>query len=222
MNLIAHRLKSGLSLALVKTLGGASMFVVLAMAAFSANAQQLAGKVIGVKDGDTVVILDSEKRSHDVRLAGIDAPEKAQPFGQRAKEHLSDTVFGKQVVIEGSKIDRYGRRVGKVIVNGSDANLAQVRNGFAWHYKEYEREQSANDRKLYTDAENAARSARLGLWRDNVPTPPWDWRHGNKNADKQKLADLQTTECPCSGTSLCTGSRGGQFCIKPNGKKQYQ
>jgi endonuclease YncB( thermonuclease family) len=198
-----------------------ALIVLLGFAGF-ATAQPLSGKVIGVKDGDTVVLLDAEKRSHDIRLAGIDAPEKAQPFGQRSKEHLSDTVFGKQVTVEGGKTDRYGRRVSKVIVNGSDANLAQVRNGFAWHYKEYEREQSTTDRKLYADAESAARSARLGLWRDNAPTPPWDWRHGEKSADKQKLAAQQGGECPCGGATLCTGSRGGQFCIKPNGKKQYQ
>jgi endonuclease YncB( thermonuclease family) len=187
-----------------------------------ATAQPLTGKVIGVKDGDTVVVLDAERRRHDIRLAGIDAPEKAQPFGQRSKEHLSDAVFGKPVVVEGGKVDKYGRRVAKIIVNGMDANLEQIRAGFAWHYKEYEREQSTTDRKLYADAESAARSARLGLWRDNAPTPPWEWRHGDKSADKQKMAVQQSGECPCGGPALCTGSRGGQFCVKPNGKKQYQ
>jgi endonuclease YncB( thermonuclease family) len=186
------------------------------------DADTLKGKVIGVKDGDTVVLLDSQKQSHDIRLAGIDAPEKSQPFGQRAKEHLSDTVFGKQVLIEGNKIDKYGRRVGKVLVNGADANLEQVRAGFAWHYKEYEREQSSADRKLYADAEIAARTAKSGLWRDNAPTPPWDWRHGNKTADTQKVAAQQVAACPCGGSSFCTGPRGGEFCMKPNGKKQYQ
>jgi endonuclease YncB( thermonuclease family) len=199
-------------------------FALLAVLGFAGQttAQPLTGKVIGVKDGDTVVVLDAEKRSHDIRLAGIDAPEKAQPFGQRSKEHLSDTVFGKQVMVEGGKIDKYGRRVGKIVANGVDANLAQVRAGFAWHYKEYEREQSTTDRKLYADAESAARSARLGLWRDSAPTPPWEWRHGDKSADKKKMAAQQGGECPCGGVTLCTGSRGGQFCIKPNGKKQYQ
>jgi endonuclease YncB( thermonuclease family) len=200
-----------------------SIFALIVLLGFTgfAAAQPLSGKVIGVKDGDTVVVLDAEKRSYDIRLAGIDAPEKAQPFGQRSKEHLYDTVFGKQVTVEGGKIDKYGRRVAKIMVNGADANLAQVRAGFAWHYKEYEREQSTTDRKLYADAESAARSARLGLWRDNAPTPPWEWRHGDKSADKKEMAAQQGGECPCGGVTLCTGSRGGQFCIKPNGKKQY-
>jgi endonuclease YncB( thermonuclease family) len=155
------------------------VFVVLVAAlgfAQWATAQQLSGKVIGVKDGDTVVVLDAEKRSHDIRLAGIDAPEKAQPFGQRSKEHLSDTVFGKRVEVVGSKIDRYGRTVGKIMVGAADANLAQVRAGMAWHYKEYQREQSSADRLAYSAAEDAARSSRVGLWRDPSPTPPWDWR----------------------------------------------
>jgi endonuclease YncB( thermonuclease family) len=125
-------------------------------------------------------------------------------------------------VIEGNKFDKYERRVGKVLVNGIDANLPMIQAGLAWHYKEYERDQSMTDRKLYSDAEIAARSARLGLWRDNAPTPPWEWRHGNKSADKQKMAAQQSAECPCGGVTLCTGSRGGQFCVKPNGKKQYQ
>lgn len=186
-----------------------------------ASAQGLVGKVIAVKDGDTVVVLDDQKRSHDVRLAGIDAPEKAQPFGQRSKEHLSDRVFGKRVEVVGNKIDRYGRTVGKIMVGASDANLEQVRSGMAWHYKKYDGEQSASDRVAYTAAENAARNARAGLWRDSSPTPPEDWRQGDKAADAQKMAAQQSTACPCGGAASCVGSRGGQFCLKPNGKKQY-
>lgn len=168
-----------------------------------------------------MVVLDAQHHSYDVRLAGIDAPEKAQPFGQRSKEHLSDSVFGKQVKVVGNKTDKYGRTVGKIMVNGFDANLEQVRSGFAWHYKEYAREQSAEDRTTYAAAEVAARAKRIGLWYDSVPTPPWEWRHGNKAADNQKVAAQQSVECPCGGAALCTGSRGGHYCIKPNGKKQY-
>ena len=107
-----------------------------------------------------MVVLDAQHHNYDVRLAGIDAPEKAQPFGQRSKEHLSDSVFGKQVEVVGNKTDKYGRTVGKIMVNGFDANLEQVRSGFAWHYKEYAREQSAEDRTTYAAAEVAARAKR--------------------------------------------------------------
>lgn len=184
-------------------------------------ADTLVGKVIGVSDGDTIDVLDKSKTTHRIRLSGIDAPEKAQPFGQRSKEHLSDSVFGKQVEVVGNKIDKYGRTVGKIMVNGVDANLEQVRSGFAWHYKEYAREQSAEDRTTYAAAEVDARAKRIGLWHDPLPTPPWEWRHGNKAGDNQKIATQQSVECPCSGELLCTGSKGGHFCIKPNGKKQY-
>ena len=133
-------------------------------------------KVVGVTDGDTVTVLDASKTQHTIRLAGIDAPEKKMPFGQSAKEHLSDLVFSKDVKVETSKKDRYGRSVGNIFVDGRDANLAMVTAGMAWHYKQYEREQSASDRQLYASAEEQARSLRAGLWRDDNPTPPWEYR----------------------------------------------
>lgn len=86
----------------------------------AAAGQLLTGKVIGVVDS----VLDASRTTHRIRLSGIDAPEKAQPFGQRSKAHLSDLVFGKQVEVVAGKSDKYGRTVGKVVVNGMDANLA--------------------------------------------------------------------------------------------------
>ena len=100
-----------------------TLLFILACIAIEVGAATLKGKVIGISDGDTVDVLDSSKTTHRIRLAGIDAPEKAQPFGQRSKEHLSDSVFGKQVEVHGGKIDKYGRTVGKILVNGFDANL---------------------------------------------------------------------------------------------------
>ena len=98
------------------------------------------------------------------------------PFGQRSKQSLSELVYGKFAVVEGEKNDRYGRLVGKVLVNGLDANLAQIRAGMAWHFKQYQREQSATDRQAYSAAEDAAKSNKLGLWAENDPIAPWDWR----------------------------------------------
>jgi endonuclease YncB( thermonuclease family) len=72
---------------------------------------------------------------------------------------------------------KYRREVGKVLVDGVDANLEQIKRGMAWHYKAYEHEQSTYDRKVYADAENEARAAGLGLWADADPVPPWDFRH---------------------------------------------
>ena len=181
-------------------------------------ADTITGKVVGVSDGDTITVLDVAKVQHKIRLMGIDAPEKAQPFGQRSKQHLSDLVFAKQVKIESDKVDKYGRTVGKVIVNGTDANLEQIRAGLGWHYKKYQKEQSQVDRVTYANAETTAKSQKLGLWADAKPTPPWEWRHGGKD---QPSAQSESSGCPCGGASFCSGPRGGQYCVAPNGKKKY-
>jgi endonuclease YncB( thermonuclease family) len=144
----------------------------------SASAATLVGQVVGVTDGDTVTVLDEQRQQHKVRLAGIDAPEKKQPFGQRSKESLSDAVFGKTVSVEWDKFDRYGRIVGKIIVDAKDVNLSQVEAGLAWWYQKYSAEQSISDRRLYAQAEDEARRGRLGLWSESEAEPiaPWDFR----------------------------------------------
>jgi endonuclease YncB( thermonuclease family) len=152
----------------------------LVLVALTCHTATIDGRVVGVADGDTITVLDADKVQHKIRLSGIDAPEKKQPYGQRSKESLSDLVFDKPVTIETDKRDKYQREVGKVLVGGMDANLEQVTRGMAWHYKAYEREQPPNDRKLYAAAENASKAARRGLWADADPTPPWDFRHRGK------------------------------------------
>lgn len=151
----------------------------------SASAETIQGKVIRVADGDTITVLDQSQIQHKIRLSGIDAPEKGMPFGQKSKEHLSKLVAGKQVSVETTKLDRYGRNVGKVLVNGLDANLAQVEAGLAWHYKAYEREQSVTDRQVYGEAEDRAREAKKGLWLDREPVPPWEWRRRKEIANRE-------------------------------------
>lgn len=143
-------------------------------------AATLQGQVVGISDGDTVIVLDSTNTQFKIRLMGIDAPEKKQPFGQRSKQFLSDLVFNKDVTIEYSKKDKYGRTVGKITVGGVDANLEQIKAGFAWHYKKYQREQTADDRLVYAQAEELARVQKVGLWAEPNPVPPWDWRKQNK------------------------------------------
>lgn len=158
-------------------------------ALFSASAigVELNGKVIGVSDGDTITVLDSDRQQHKIRLSGIDAPEKKQPFGQRSKEHLSQLVFGKLVVVEWSKKDRYQRIVGKVLVAAPactsqecpktlDAGLAQVTDGLAWWYRQYAKEQPEQDRHRYEFAEREAKTNRVGLWVEKEPMAPWEWR----------------------------------------------
>lgn len=149
---------------------------ILLLANGFATAETIQGKVVRVADGDTITVLDQAKTQHKIRLSGIDAPEKGMSFGQKSKQHLSDLVAGHVVTVETTKIDRYKRNVGKVLVDGQDANLAQVEAGFAWHYKAYQREQSPADRMSYSLAEERAREAKKGLWLDREPVPPWDWR----------------------------------------------
>ena len=132
--------------------------------------------MVGISDGDTVTVQDNLHARHRIRLAGIDAPEKAQPYGDASKRHLSDLVFGEVVTVEYEKHDRYGRIVGKIMKNGHDASLEQLRAGLAWHYKQYQREQSRADRNAYAEFEHEARQAHAGLWRDRIPVPPWTWR----------------------------------------------
>ena len=136
------------------------------------------GRVVSVEDGDTIIVLDDSNRAFKIRLAGIDAPEDGQAFGNRSKENLADEVFGKEVTIEWAKRDRYRRIVGKVLLDGRDVCLEQVRGGMAWHYKYYQAEQTPEDRGLYADAEDGARTARRGLWVDANPVPPWEFRRG--------------------------------------------
>lgn len=147
-------------------------------------AATLQGRVIAVSDGDTVKVLDQSNTEWKIRLMGIDAPEKRQAFGNSSKSNLSDLVFGKPVTVEYSKKDKYGRTVGKIRVNGIDANLEQVKAGLAWHYKKYEKEQSEEDRDTYAREEDQARTRQRGLWRDAAPEPPWDWRKAKKRKAK--------------------------------------
>lgn len=145
-------------------------------APFDAIAESYTGRVVAIADGDTVTVLDATETQHKVRLAGIDAPEKRQPFGQVSRQYLAEAIFGRVVTVDWSKRDRYGREVGKILIEGRDVNLGQIQAGLAWHYKQYEREQSPRDRAVYAAAEEAARQAQRGLWREPDAIPPWTFR----------------------------------------------
>ncbi|SFM64472.1 thermonuclease family protein [Nitrosomonas communis] len=137
-----------------------------------AVAQEHIGRVVGVSDGDTITILDDRKQQIKVRLAEIDTPESAQPYGSRAKQELSRLVYGKTISVKVQDTDRYGRKVGRVYTDDIDVNAEMVRLGAAWVYREY-----ASDQNLYA-LERQAKQNRAGLW--NLPEaqqiPPWEWR----------------------------------------------
>ena len=142
----------------------------------AAWAERWVGKVVGVADGDTVTVLDAQQRRHRIRLLGIDAPEQNQAFGQKSKQSLSEQVFGHEVTVESTHKDRFDRLVGKLWLHDVDVNLVQIQRGMAWHFKHYARDQLPADRSRYDHAEQQARQARLGLWQDADPMPPWQFR----------------------------------------------
>jgi endonuclease YncB( thermonuclease family) len=139
-------------------------------------AQTITGKVVGVSDGDMITVLDEQKRQHKIRLEGIDAPESAQAFGSRAKQSLSDLVFGKVVTVTSSKKDRYGRVLGKVTLDGKDINKEQINRGMAWFNFPYEGELPDNVAVPYKLTYMLARQKKLGLWADASPVEPWNFR----------------------------------------------
>lgn len=146
----------------------------------AAGAQTLNGRVIRVADGDTITVLDATNTQHRIRLEGIDAPESHQAFGSQSKQSLAQMIFDQDVTVIYQKTDQYGRLVGKILFGGRDINLEQVKSGMAWHYKEYQREQTVADRELYASAENEARAARRGLWLDADPVEPSAFRKEEK------------------------------------------
>lgn len=150
--------------------------LLLAFGSLVASAETITGRVVAVSDGDTLTVLDASLQQFKIRLAGIDAPEKGQPFGNRAKESLSEMVFNKQVMVEFNKEDRYRRKVGKVQHEGADVNLELVKKGMAWHYTAYAKEQAVADRNAYANGEAEAKAQRRGLWREDTPSAPWEFR----------------------------------------------
>ena len=150
-----------------------------------ANAD-ITGIVVSVTDGDTIKVLDQNSVQHKVRLTGIDAPERGQPFGQASKKYLAALVSGKEVFVESNKNDRYGRVLGKVWVQPADcsscgktldANHAQLLAGMAWWYRYYAKQQSPEDRGRYESAEDEAKARGWGLWAEASPVNPYDWRN---------------------------------------------
>jgi endonuclease YncB( thermonuclease family) len=149
---------------------------VLICSALIANAEILNGTVVGISDGDTITVLDKLSKQHKVRLMGIDAPEKSQAFGNQAKQTLSNYIYKKEVNVEYKKLDKYKRIVGKVTLNGQDICLKMIVDGMAWHYTEYDKEQSKTDRDLYREAEAKAREMKVGLWHQADAVKPSEFR----------------------------------------------
>lgn len=159
----------------------AFLILIACSIASSAMADTITGKVVSIADGDTLTILDGANAQHKVRLAQIDAPETShgknkpgQPFGNDSKQSLAQLTFGKVVTASCGDTDRYGISVCGISVDGIDVNREQVQRGMAMVYEKY-----ASDRTLYND-QKAAQVSKLGVWAEESPTPPWEWRRAQK------------------------------------------
>ena len=159
--------------------GGVRGFFALLLIAWCASsvAETLSGTVVYVADGDTISVLAESGKLVRVRIAGIDAPERQQPYGAEAKSFLVKELSDKVVVLDVSKTDRYGRWLARVSHDGRDIGLGAIEAGLAWHYVKYAHEQAKDLREAYSAAESIARAKKLGIWGDLRPIPPWDWRH---------------------------------------------
>lgn len=134
-----------------------------------------------VHDGDTVLVQTSA-RKFSVRLAEIDAPELAQPFGPQSRDALRARLMNREVIVVWSKHDKYFRRIGKILLHGEDINLAEVRDGMAWHYKAFAWDQPLEDRTRYARTETRAKAKLRGLWTQTSPEEPWAYRKRTKPA----------------------------------------
>lgn len=143
----------------------------------NAPSASLQGRVVGVQDGDTLELLDASSQTHRVRLAFIDAPEHAQPYGTRARQHLAQLVFGKQITVKVNGEDKYGRVLGEVSQAGRDISAEQLAAGLAWHYVHYaQRDQTPAHFQRYQQLQAEARQQGTGLWQQARPQAPWDYR----------------------------------------------
>jgi endonuclease YncB( thermonuclease family) len=143
---------------------------------------EIQGKIERVVDGDTVVFLSATGQRIRLRLAGIDAPEMAMPYGGLAKNMLIQLVGASDVTVHATKLDRFGRAIAKVIAKDGDVNLALINQGLAWHYKRYAHEQTASDADAYAQTENEAKAREAGLWKETRPVPPWAYRACRKKS----------------------------------------
>ena len=142
----------------------------------------LEGRAVGVADGDAITLLVRNRQQYRIRLTGIDAHEKAQPYGQRSKQYLADLAFGKDTKADCHKVDRHDRDVCTVFVNGQDVGLAQLetRDWRGGSRRKYAHEQLPRERIDYEAAEDRAAADLIGLWQDKNPLPPWEWRHKHR------------------------------------------
>ena len=136
---------------------------------------QYTAKVVGVKDGDTILVLLGDKSQKTLRLAEVDCPESGQPFGKNAKQFTSSQVFGKEIIFYETDTDRYGRTIAKIYYNNGKYLSAEIiKVGLGWWYHQY-----STNKELGKMQENA-KTKNLGLWQDKNAISPYEWRQLQK------------------------------------------
>ena len=149
-------------------------FIGFIFLSFSLNAQ-IKAKVVGIKDGDTVLVLLGDKSQKTLRLAEVDCPESGQPFGKNAKQFTSSQIFGKEIIFYETDTDRYGRTIAKIYYNNGKYLSAEIiKVGLGWWYHQY-----STNKELGKMQENA-KTKNLGLWQDKNAISPYEWRQLQK------------------------------------------
>lgn len=148
------------------------LILILLITNFTYSQTTLTAKVVGIKDGDTVVVLDSLNNQTTLRLAEVDTPEKSQPFGTKAKQFTSDQIYLKTIKYVVTDTDRYGRSIAMIYYDEDNKYLSAeiIKAGMGWHYKRYS---TSKELALFEDN---AKESKIGLWVDNNPIAPWEWR----------------------------------------------
>ncbi|OAM31286.1 nuclease [Eikenella longinqua] len=145
--------------------------------ALHAQAETVSGEVVRVWDGDSLHLLDHAGQRHKIRLADIDAPELEQPQGRSCRNRLAEQVLHRRVQAEIVDTDPHGRQVAYIRLNGADINRQQIADGCAWHYRRFARQrQSPSAYAAYAAAEEGAKQRRAGVWRQDAPQAPWQFR----------------------------------------------
>jgi endonuclease YncB( thermonuclease family) len=136
----------------------------------------LHGRLIRVQDGDSFLLRGADGARRRIRIAGIDAPEKGQPYAETAGDHLATLLADRPLRLAVIKTDPFGRLVAEVWNGEADVGLALLEAGLAWHFKRYAAEQAAPQRQRYAAAEQRARDDGIGMWREAGLVEPWRFR----------------------------------------------
>ena len=142
---------------------------------FSISIFSQSGKVVKIKDGDTIVVLDSNNNQTTLRLAEVDCPESSQDFGKKAKQFTSEQVALKIVSYDIIDTDQYGRSIAKVYYNNKYLSAEIIKNGFGWHYKKYSKSIELSN------LERSAKANKIGLWSSSKNKAPWEYRKEIRN-----------------------------------------